>query len=64
MEVPVGATDEQEQPLHVTAFKGTPEEIEQLARQAASEHDGAPVQQYVPNLVYNEVKSKLVEESA
>src|SRR3954467_11690357 len=26
---PVTATDEQEQPLHVTAFKGTPEEIEQ-----------------------------------
>src|SRR4051812_21748969 len=29
MELPVTATDEQEQPLHVTAFKGTPEEVEQ-----------------------------------
>ena len=42
----------------------TPEEIEQLARQAASEHDGAPVQQYVPNLVYNEVKSRLTHDDA
>src|SRR5262245_44628390 len=28
-ELPVGATDEQERPLHVAAFKGTPEEVEQ-----------------------------------
>src|SRR5215510_611288 len=27
-ELPVGATDEQERPLHVAAFKGTPEEVE------------------------------------
>jgi hypothetical protein len=42
----------------------TPDQIEQLARQVAAEHDGAPVQQYVPNLVYNEVKSKLTHDSA
>src|SRR2546426_4225971 len=29
VDLPVGATDEREQPLHVAAFKGTPEEIEQ-----------------------------------
>jgi uncharacterized oligopeptide transporter (OPT) family protein len=29
MERQVGAADEQEQPLHVAAFKGTPEEVEQ-----------------------------------
>src|SRR5262249_15675214 len=28
LERPVGAADEQEQPLHVAAFKGTPEEVE------------------------------------
>src|SRR5215468_8886809 len=28
IDVPVGTTDKQDQPLHVTAFKGTPEEIE------------------------------------
>src|SRR5882672_6925763 len=28
VDLPVGATDEREQPLHVAAFKGTPEEIE------------------------------------
>src|SRR6201989_2918826 len=28
MDLPVPATDEQGQPLHVAAFKGTPEEIE------------------------------------
>jgi hypothetical protein len=40
----------------------SPEEIERLAREAASQHADAPVQQYVPNLVYNEVKTKLVED--
>ena len=38
------------------------EEIERMAQAAASEHADAPVQQYVPNLVYNEVKTKLVQE--
>jgi hypothetical protein len=33
-----------------------------MAQAVASEHADAPVQQYVPNLVYNEVKTKLVEE--
>src|SRR5262249_51646743 len=28
-DLPVDAANEQEQPLHVTAFKGTPEEVEQ-----------------------------------
>src|SRR5882672_10461848 len=28
VDLPVGATDEREQPLHVAAFQGTPEEIE------------------------------------
>src|SRR5215471_16888808 len=28
MDLPVAATEEQEQPLHVAAFKGTPEDIE------------------------------------
>jgi hypothetical protein len=37
-------------------------EIERMAQAVASEHADAPVQQYVPNLVYNEVKTKLVEE--
>jgi hypothetical protein len=38
----------------------SPEEIERLAREAAERYEGAPVQQYIPNLVYNEVKSKLI----
>jgi hypothetical protein len=38
-----------------------PEEIERLAQEAAERHKGAPVQQYVPNLVYHEVKTKLSE---
>jgi hypothetical protein len=41
----------------------SPEEIERMARDAASQHADAPVQQFVPNLVYNEVKSKLVEDA-
>ena len=42
----------------------TPEEIERLAREAASQHADAPVQQYVPNLVYNEVKTRLLKEQS
>ena len=42
----------------------TPDQIEGMAREVASEHDGAPVQQYVPNLVYNEVKSRIVQDNA
>jgi hypothetical protein len=38
------------------------EEIEHLAHEVASAHADAPVQQYVPNLIYNEVKSKLVRD--
>jgi hypothetical protein len=40
------------------------DEIADLARQAASEYEGAPIQQYVPNLVYNEVKSRITHDSA
>ena len=40
------------------------DEIEDLARQVASEYDGAPIQQYVPNLVYNEVKSRIAHDRA
>jgi hypothetical protein len=39
-------------------------EIEGLTRQVASAYDGAPIQQFVPNLVYNEVKSKLTHDRA
>lgn len=39
----------------------SPEEIERLAREAAERYKNAPVQQYVPNLIYNEVKTKLIE---
>ena len=40
------------------------EEIERLASESASELAGAPVQQFVPNLVYNAVKSRLVDDAA
>ena len=40
------------------------EQIKGLAQEVASEHADAPVQQYVPNLVYNEVKTKLVREQS
>jgi hypothetical protein len=40
----------------------TSEEIERLAHEAAAQHEDAPVQQYVPNLVYNEVKTRLVQD--
>jgi hypothetical protein len=40
------------------------DEIERMAQEVASEHADAPVHQYVPNLVYNEVKTKLVGEQA
>jgi hypothetical protein len=40
------------------------DEIEDLARRVASGYDGAPIQQYVPNLVYNEVKSRIAHDSA
>ena len=40
----------------------SPEEIERMAREAVARHADAPIQQYVPNLVYHEVKSKLVTE--
>jgi hypothetical protein len=38
------------------------DEIEGLARQLASKYDSAPIQQYVPNLIYNEVKSRLADD--
>ena len=38
------------------------DEIEGLARQVASEYDGAPIQQYIPNLVYNEAKSRIMHD--
>jgi hypothetical protein len=41
----------------------SPEEIERLAREAAAQHADAPVQQFVPNLVYNAVKSQLVKDT-
>ena len=40
------------------------EEIERLAQESVAELEGAPVQQYVPNLVYNDVKNRLREESS
>ena len=40
------------------------EEIERLASESVSDLEGAPVQQFVPNLVYNDVKARLVEDSA
>ena len=40
------------------------EQIKGLVQEVASEHADAPVQQYVPNLVYNEVKTKLVREQS
>jgi len=39
-----------------------PEEIERMAQDVTAEHAAAPVQQYVPNLIYNEIKTKLVED--
>lgn len=36
------------------------EEIQRMAQDVAAEHADAPVQQYVPNLIYNEIKTKLV----
>jgi hypothetical protein len=38
------------------------DEIERLARETEAELASAPVQQYVPNLVYKEVKNRLVED--
>lgn len=38
------------------------EEIEGLARESASDLEDAPIQTYVPNLVYNDVKTKLVKD--
>jgi hypothetical protein len=43
------------------ARRHSPEEIEGLARTAAARYEHAPVQQYVLNLIYNEVKTKLIE---
>ena len=40
------------------------EQIERLANASASELANAPVQQFVPNLVYNDVKARLVEDTA
>ena len=37
------------------------EEIERLAIETEAEFADAPIQQYVPNLVYKEVKTRLVE---
>jgi hypothetical protein len=38
------------------------EEIERLALETEAELADAPIQQYVPNLVYKEVKNRLVED--
>jgi hypothetical protein len=38
------------------------EEIEHLAQETEAELASAPVQQYVPNLVYKEVKNRLVDD--
>ena len=40
------------------------DEIERLALETEAELADAPVQQYVPNLVYKEVKNRLVEDGA
>jgi hypothetical protein len=40
------------------------EEIERLASESASELEDAPLQQFVPNLVYNDVKGRLAEDAA
>jgi hypothetical protein len=39
------------------------EEIERLALETEAELADAPVQQYVPNLVYKEVKTRLIEDT-
>ena len=39
----------------------SPEEIERLAHESVADLEDAPIQTYVPNLVYNDVKNKLVE---
>ena len=40
------------------------EQIERLASESVSELADAPVQQFIPNLVYNDVKARLVEDAA
>lgn len=39
------------------------EQIERMAQDVAEQHANAPIQNYVPNLVYNEVKTKMVRET-
>lgn len=39
------------------------EQIERLASESVSELADAPVQQFIPNLVYNDVKARLVEDA-
>ena len=40
------------------------EQIERLASESVSELADAPVQQFIPNLVYNDVKARLTEDAA
>jgi len=38
------------------------EEIESLAQESVADLEDAPVQTYVPNLVYNDVKTRLLDD--
>ena len=40
------------------------EQIERLASESESALADAPVQQFIPNLVYNDVKGRLTEDAA
>ena len=40
------------------------DQIERLASESASALEDAPVQQFVPNLVYNDVKGQLARDAA
>jgi hypothetical protein len=44
------------------AEQHSPDEIERLVHESAADIQGARVQQYLPNLVYNDVKGRLVKE--
>jgi hypothetical protein len=39
-------------------------DIERMVNESAAEFQDAPVQQFVPNLVYNQVKAQLVKDAS
>jgi len=43
------------------AGRYAPYEIERLTREIVSRYASAPIQQYVPNLVYHDLKSQLIK---